>query len=155
LMFLSQTETYATMNYRMMSQARYGAEAGVQKAGNFLFDTTQYQKPGVNPADPLANYVYTNAATPVSPVRSTANLQPIVLSTTPGQSNYPTAAVVAAFQAAAQGTLPAGNQTISYSTTARLLSMQTFDPYGLPPGGTPGVVQTWEITSTGTLSGSR
>ena len=24
LMFLSQTETYASMNYRMMSQARYG-----------------------------------------------------------------------------------------------------------------------------------
>ena len=32
LMFLSQTETYASMNYRMMSQARYAAEAGVQKA---------------------------------------------------------------------------------------------------------------------------
>ena len=46
LMFLSQTETYASMNYRMMSQARYGAEAGVQKAGHFLFDTTQYAKPG-------------------------------------------------------------------------------------------------------------
>jgi type II secretory pathway component PulK len=26
LMFLSQTETYSSMNYRLMSQARYGAE---------------------------------------------------------------------------------------------------------------------------------
>src|SRR5262249_9107698 len=34
LMFLSQSETYASMNYRMMSQARYAAEAGVQKAAN-------------------------------------------------------------------------------------------------------------------------
>ena len=41
LMFLSQTETYASMNYRMMSQARYGAEAGVQRVANFLFDPAQ------------------------------------------------------------------------------------------------------------------
>ena len=33
-MFLSQTETYASMNYRLMSLARYGAEAGVEKAAN-------------------------------------------------------------------------------------------------------------------------
>ena len=39
LMFLSQTETYASMNYRMMSQARYGAEAGVQKAADFIPET--------------------------------------------------------------------------------------------------------------------
>ena len=32
LMFLSQTETYASMNYRMMSQARYAGGAAVQKA---------------------------------------------------------------------------------------------------------------------------
>ena len=32
LMFLSQTETYASMNYRMMSQTRYAGEAAVQKA---------------------------------------------------------------------------------------------------------------------------
>ena len=46
LMFLSQTETYASMNYRMMSQARYAGEAGVQKAANFLLDPTQYTVPG-------------------------------------------------------------------------------------------------------------
>jgi len=52
LMFLSQTETYASMNYRMMSQARYAAEAGIQKASNFLLDPTQYAAPTV--ADLLA-----------------------------------------------------------------------------------------------------
>src|ERR1044072_8245804 len=45
LMFLSQTETYASMNYRMMSQARYAGEAGVQKAANFILDSTQYSIP--------------------------------------------------------------------------------------------------------------
>jgi type II secretory pathway component PulK len=29
LMLLSQTETYSSMNYRLMSQARYGAESCV------------------------------------------------------------------------------------------------------------------------------
>ena len=43
-MFLSQTETYASMNYRMMSQARYAAEAGIQKAANYLLNT--YAVPG-------------------------------------------------------------------------------------------------------------
>ena len=39
LMFLSQTETYSSMNYRLMSQARYGAESGIQKAANHLLST--------------------------------------------------------------------------------------------------------------------
>ena len=36
LMFLSQTETYSSMNYRLMSQARYGAESGLHRANNYL-----------------------------------------------------------------------------------------------------------------------
>jgi len=62
LMFLSQTETYASMNYRMMSQARYAAEAGVNKGANFLLDGTQYTVPTVvGGADPLANYITTSS----------------------------------------------------------------------------------------------
>src|SRR5678816_130607 len=71
LMFLSQTETYASMNYRMMSQARYGAEAGVEKAANFLFDPSKYQKPGTVAGDPLTNFDYSG-----SPVKY--NGQPVV-----------------------------------------------------------------------------
>src|SRR5262245_21352329 len=83
LMFLSQTETYASMNYKLMSQARYGAEAGVEKAANFLFDTAQYAKPGTVVADPLTNFDYSG-----SPV--TYNAQPVVLSAMTGiSSNYP------------------------------------------------------------------
>ena len=41
LMFLSQTETYASMNYRIMSQTRYAGEAGVQKAASFLLDSAR------------------------------------------------------------------------------------------------------------------
>ena len=35
LMFLSQTETYASMNYQMMSQSRYAAEVRRPQGGEF------------------------------------------------------------------------------------------------------------------------
>src|SRR6266566_513803 len=76
LMFLSQTETYATMNYRMMSQARYAAEAGVQKASNFLLDPNQYVITPVAAANPL---LFTRGVSPV-----TYNGLPVILSATTG-----------------------------------------------------------------------
>src|SRR5438093_2346144 len=60
LMFVSRTETQSSQNYRLMSQARYGAESGVHSTVNYLLNT--YVPPGIV-GDPLANYV-----TPVSPV---------------------------------------------------------------------------------------
>src|SRR5437879_7214972 len=52
LMFLSQSETWASMNYRLMTQGRYGAEAGLNSAANYLMNT--YVPPGQNLADPIA-----------------------------------------------------------------------------------------------------
>src|SRR2546427_5405841 len=71
LIFVSQTETMSSMNYRLMSQARYGAESGVHKAANYLLNT--YAPPQTVGADLLANYVTT-----VTPV--TYNGNPVVLS---------------------------------------------------------------------------
>src|SRR5579871_6816512 len=39
MMFLAQTETASSRNYRTMSQARYGAEAGVHEMVNYLMYT--------------------------------------------------------------------------------------------------------------------
>ena len=36
LMFVSRTETMSSLNYKTMSQARYGAESGVHDAVNHL-----------------------------------------------------------------------------------------------------------------------
>ena len=36
LMFLSRSETWSSMNYRMMTQSRYGAESGISVAANFI-----------------------------------------------------------------------------------------------------------------------
>lgn len=144
LMFLSQTETYASMNYRMMSQARYAGEAAVHKAGNFLLDPTQYTEPS---GSALLLYNFT-----VSPVINTLNGQPVILSATSDQpSNYPDAAMQTAFNAAAQGSLTAGNTTINYGSYATLIAMQVFDSYG---GGAE-VIQTWQVTGIGELAGSR
>ena len=147
MMFLSQTETFASSNYRMMSQARYAAESGMQKAANFLLDTTQYQPPGTVATDSLASYDYTK-----SPVKY--NNADVILSANPDvPSNYPVATVKAAFLAAATGTLntigagQAGNIGITYKASAKLISMSTFDSYG----GTTNVIQTWEITGDGSL----
>ena len=65
LMFLSQTETYASMNYRMMSQARYRRRGGVQKAADFLLDPAQYTVAGDRVSDPLTNYDRTVVASDV------------------------------------------------------------------------------------------
>src|SRR5712692_7777939 len=144
LMFLSQTETWSSMSYRIMSQARGGAEAGVNKAANFLM-STGYTLPG-GAGDPLTNYILT-----VSPV--TYSGKPVVLSAdSTVLSNYPLAAAQSSFNTAGQGGLTAGNSTVNYTSSATLLSMQRVTPYG---STTPVTIQTWEITSDGTISGLR
>src|SRR5258708_15946514 len=51
LMFLSQSETWGSMNYRQMTQSRYGAEAGLHAAANYIMNT--YKSPGNGGADPI------------------------------------------------------------------------------------------------------
>ncbi len=144
LMFMSQTETYASMNYRLMSQARYGAEAGIQKAANFLLYS--YAPPTTAGVDPLAAYTYAG----VAPVRW--NNQPVVLSMNPGvASNYPVQAVVTAFQNAMQGPFIVNGTTVNYQPYATLMSMEQVTVYG---GGLQ-TVQTWQITSDGVVNVGR
>jgi hypothetical protein len=144
LMFLAQTETASSASYKLMSQARYGAESGVHMTINYLTNT--YALPGTV-ADPLANYDLTK-----SPVTRVSNNQPVILSSNPAvASNYPIAAVQTAFNNAVQGTLAAGNQTVSYNASAKLLAMTPLVTYG----GVSTVVQTWEITADGSVLGAR
>jgi hypothetical protein len=143
LIFLANTETYSSMNYRLMSQARYGAESGVHKAMNYLFNT--YPIPG-GAGDPLTNYDMTK-----SPV--TFGGQPIVLTSVAGGTpNYPLGSVMTGFKNAAQGTLSLGGYNVSYGVTATLVEMSTFTAYG---SGVVSVVQTWQITSDGSIGGAR
>jgi Tfp pilus assembly protein PilX len=139
LMFLAQSETYASSNYRMMSQARYAAESGIHRAGSYLLDGT-YPLPDAATIDA----VFDRTKSPIQYLG-----QAVVLSAGTGAaSNYPIPAVVTAFATAGQGALTAGLVTLTYKTTATLIAMQVFDAFG----GTQSVVQTWRVTSEGGVS---
>ncbi len=141
MLVMAQTETLSTMNYRLMSQARYGAESGVQKTVNHLLNTYT-APPGVANADPITAY-----NTTVSPV--TYNGQPVILSANASvASNYPVAAVQTAFNTALAGSLPSGTTTVNFTPYARLVAMQQVPTYG----GVTATLQTWEIMSTGTIN---
>ena len=141
LMFVARTETLSSLNYKTMSQGRYGAESGVHVAANHLMFT--YAPPGT-PADPIGNYDMS-----VSPVRFNGN--PVVLSSDASvASNYPVAAVRTAFNAATKGAMNVGSGSVGYGARATLLSMrQVADAYS----GAQVTLQTWEITGVGTVGG--
>jgi Tfp pilus assembly protein PilX len=146
LMFLSQSETWSSMNYRMMSQARYGAESGLNAAADFI--VSQYKPPTTGGADSLALYDTTK-----SPVTLAGTQTPVVLSANSAiPSTYPVGSVVTAFQNALSnpGNLVAGNTTVNYNATATLLSMGTVNSYGNTL-----TVQMWQITADGTIDGMR
>jgi Tfp pilus assembly protein PilX len=142
LMFLARSETWSAMNYRMMTQARYGAEAGVNAATNFLMSNNY-----VPPAAPFAGF-----KTNVYPVTDIAG-NPIYLSTLTSQpANYPNTQMQAAFAAASNGNLQAGNSTVKYTASAQLLSMVSIVPFGTT---TPTTVQIWQITAHGDIASVR
>jgi hypothetical protein len=168
LTFLSNTETASTRNYKTMSQARYGGEAGVHAAINYL--TQSYTAP----ASPFIGY--DTAKSPVtctigcthntvttcdaSSAQTAVNTGCVVLSTLSGiDSNYPDAAVRTAYSTAAQGTLAtnasgtttnAAMGTVNYAAAAILLNMYQMTVYG----GAKVVVQTWQIVGDGTVPGA-
>jgi hypothetical protein len=143
LMFVSQTETWSSLNYRLTSQSRYAAESGVHKAANHLLYS--YVAPG-DAGDPIANYDMT-----VSPV--TYNGDPVILSSDPAvESNYPIEAIRDAFADATEGTLDVTNGTATYTASATLLSMRQFDDVY---AGMLRTVQTWQINAVGEVSGPR
>jgi hypothetical protein len=146
LMFLSQSETYSSQNYKLMSQARYGAEAGLHKAVDYLLYS--YTAPGdVASSDPRTAYNMD-----VSPVTLYANSQPVILSGLSTQAaNYPIDATKTAFNTAAQGSMSIGDTTVNYAAYATLLSMRMLDVYS---STTQKAVQTWKITSEGTVGPS-
>lgn len=139
LMFIGRSETWSSMNYRLMTQARYGAEAGVNVTADWLQNSY---------AAPTSTTGFGISTSPV-----TSGGGPVVLSANSKvPSNYPTGSVQSAFAAAATGTVTADNTIITYSPSAKLLGIESFQSY---PSTNPAVVQKWEITSEATIKGVR
>jgi Type II secretory pathway, component PulK len=144
LLFMAQAETWSGMNYRMMTQARYGAEAGVHSAANFI-QSTAY-------TPPTAAQIAANFNTSATPVTYGSGAATLSANSSLGSTNYPISSDVSGFSSNATGSLTAGNTTVNYGAYARLLAVQSFTTY---PSTLPGVVEKWEITSDGTINGVR
>jgi len=145
LMFLAQSETWTSSNYRMMTQGRYGAEAGINSAANYLMFT--YAPPG-GAGDPLASYDMTQ-----SPVKYLG--KDVVLSTTLANSNYPNGAVAGDFADKVPGTLTQGFGAVSYTASARLLSMRQVQLAGVSGPAANKIIQTWQIIADGNIKSVR
>lgn len=154
MMFLSQSETWSSMNYRLMTQARYGAEAGIHATANFLLNNYVPPAPTAGVPPPLpAGY---NLLSPVpagcggSPCITDGGGNPIVMSSLNGvAANYPDGAQQAAFRAATNNALAAGGTNINYTSSATLLSMTQIVPFGTV---TPSMIQSWRITAHGDIA---
>src|SRR5262245_29168879 len=143
LIFVARTETFSSLNYRTMAEARYGAESAVHSTVNYLL-SADYPAP----TTPYPDYDITQ-----SPVRLVANGRPAVLSSDEGWgSNYPVEAVRAAFVGASAGQLSeVGASSIMYTSRATLLSMKSI------PDAASGIwttLQTWEVTGRGRVAGA-
>jgi hypothetical protein len=148
VMFTAQSQAWTGLNYRLTSQSRYAAEAGVQNTMNWLSTYT------VPTAALLVKYDMTK-----NPVQCKAGAtgctvgNPIVLSSTSGVTNYPDSTVAGLYPSSTS--LP-GVPGATYSTTATLLRMsQVAGVPWLGAAGGGGVIQTWQITSTGSVTGIR
>src|SRR6266478_10115421 len=147
LMFLSQSETWSSMNYKLMTQSRYGAEAGLHAAANYLINT--YPQPGISTSDPMTAYNVN-----VSPVTLAAGGSPIALGSTMNNIsvNYPVSQTKPDFNLATQKSLAAGNNTVAYTVSAELLSMRkVIECNNLQPL----TAQLWKLTSHGDIAGVR
>jgi hypothetical protein len=141
IIYVTQSQTWTALNYRLTTQCRYGAEAGLQQTMNWLLNTY------VPPSIPFSSS-YDISKSPVQ-----YNGQAVVLSAVSGvASNYPDAAQQAAFQNALSNQPAIGIANETFSTYATLLTMRAMTPIFT---NTPVAIQTWQITSQASISGVR
>jgi Tfp pilus assembly protein PilX len=139
LLFVTQTSILTSYNFKLLTQARYAAEAGSQSAVNWLVYSY------TNPTN-YSGYDMTK-----SPVQY--NGMPVILSAMTGQTaNYPDSTVQTAFNSALQGkSVPGADVGLTYSVTATLQSMRLITPIG---SASQKPLQSWLIRSQGSVGGS-
>lgn len=135
--FVTQTQVWTSYNYRLTTQARYAAEAGVQRTMNWIVNN-------YTPPSDFAPY-----ALDKYPVQATSNNQPVVLSTVSSiNSNYPNATVQTSFRDALDQPVP-GMPNAKWVASATLLRMSPASGVSWLPNASVGGPQTWLITSVG------
>jgi hypothetical protein len=141
VLFVTQTQTWTTHNYRLGAEGRFLADTAAQRAVNWFTNTYT----GVANISPP----YTPAATGVL-----WNGAPVVLVGIDGQStNFPSSSVASSFAAALQDqSLSAEGFRGTYSASATLLAWQGMT---LPFSNQPSQLETWQITAQGSVAGPR
>jgi Tfp pilus assembly protein PilX len=158
MMFLAQTETASSRNYRTMSQARYGAEAGVQELTNYLMNTAYMPTANVDVTkSPVTctggSCAHTTAGTcNPSTIATAISSGCVVLGYSAATSNNPTAAyhvptsnVLAVNSSGVTNNAAMG--TVAFNAVAVLMAQRTITAYG----SSSGTIQTWQIVSDGTV----
>jgi Tfp pilus assembly protein PilX len=141
IIFMTQNEIWTAANYKLVTQSRYAAEAGLQTSVNWLVNS--YPVPA--PAS------YTSFDMTKSPVQFGGS--DIVLSAMTGTTGiYPTTSVQTAFNTALNAQSVSGmGVPATYSVTATLQSMKTVTTIG----GVVVPVQVWVVRARGDVAGAR
>jgi hypothetical protein len=164
IVFSARSETFASLNYRLDTQADYLAKAGIQQAANWL-RSNRYAvvSPSVAPtyysvtSDSSAYNLLTSNYQPVKCIAGCPALNSGVqlIGYGGGSSNYPNSAVATAFANDLVNVHVTGNSSNAgtFSVNATLLSYQTVTT-GIPPAiAGPQPVETWLVTSLGQWTG--
>ncbi|MBZ5568307.1 MAG: hypothetical protein LAN64_10720 [Acidobacteriia bacterium] len=138
LISTTQTEIWTTTNYRVMTQARYAAEAGAQRAALWLAnpndDSTMYTAP--------TSY---SGFTGTNPVQDTSGHAIILTADGATTAYYPDTTIKTNFANALTNQSVPNMSGATFAVTATLISQTA----GTPPA------QVWEINSTGSIAGVR
>lgn len=178
MVFSARSETLASYNYRVGTQAEYVALAGVQRALNFFNGSTYSPVPpatsttyyaastyAVNPVN-----LYFSNSTPVTCTASCSSTGNVVLGTGSGSSLYPPSAATGGVDVVTNWVAAMNDKTLSdgvggtgnYTVTAKLLEYHTVNNafFGVPATGcsdglaSNGICrqpfEVWQVTSTGT-----
>jgi len=167
MMFLAQTETASSRNYRTMSQARYAAEAGVHQMANYLMNPplatvvawSAYPFTGLDPSrvpvtctNGCTNLVGPTQTCDGSTIAKAVASGCIVIGYSAATSNNPAGTI----NSGASGTLATNATgtrtngamgTVTYSAAAILMTIKQINVYG----GQPASIATWQIISDGTV----
>jgi Tfp pilus assembly protein PilX len=135
ILFVTETQTWTTHNYRMEAQARFLADAAAARAVNWFVNS--YQTPGtISPAYTVATagMLWNNA--------------PVTLAAIDGQSsNFPSSADETSFYAAVHDVpISASGFQGEYSATATLVDWQAAT---IPFSNQASAIETWQITAQG------
>jgi len=140
IVFVTQSEIWTSANYKLATQARYAAEAGSQRAADWLVHN---YTPPTNPESyDITKYPVQYEGTPV-----------VLSANASVDSNYPDDEVAEAFRTALMNQpLPGLGTSATTTVTATLTSMR---PANVFLSASTKFIQTWQITSQGSIAGIR